>query len=132
MPNEPTPPAELPAAIAEILARPQDSQSGYLAREMVQCTLPHADPGDLRAWQRHSGSLTLTILPGYDGRAQESLGFPYGSIPRLLLLWITSEAIKQGRKITLGDTLNHFLRAVGLSPKTSGGSVATRGACATR
>ena len=114
-------PADLPAPISDILANPHDVQRGYLARELVLCTLPHTDPGDVRAWQRRNGDLTLTIQPGYDARANESLGYPHGSIPRLLLFWITSEAIRQGRKIKLGDSLNEFLRLVGYNPKTGGG-----------
>ncbi len=115
-------PADLPAPIASILANPHDVERGYLARELVLCTLPHTDPGNEKAWQRRNGDFTLTVLPGYDVRENTPLGYPYGSIPRLLLFWITSEAVRtQDRRIKLGDTLNDFLRQVGLSPNTGGG-----------
>lgn len=60
----------------------------------------------------------LTIQPGYqNGRL---LGYPYGTIPRLILFWITSEAVrKKSRKIVLGNTLSGFMQNLDLIP--SGG-----------
>jgi hypothetical protein len=47
---------------------------------------------------------------------------PYGSIPRLLLLWITSEAVRtRNPRLELGNTLSQFLRDVGLDPGTGRG-----------
>lgn len=45
------------------------------------------------------------------------IGLPYGALPRLLLCWLTSEAVKKrSREITLGDSLSAFMRELGLSP----------------
>jgi hypothetical protein len=33
----------------------------FLARELILCTLPHSDPGDVPAWSRTNGNLTLII-----------------------------------------------------------------------
>jgi hypothetical protein len=109
-------------AIAEIIAQPEDVQKGYLARELVLCTLPHRDPGDVLIWSRTNGNVTMSITPAVDHRTGKPLGLPYGSIPRLLLFWIITEAITtQSRRIVLGSSMNAFMRDVGLSPATGGG-----------
>lgn len=111
----------------------ESHKRGYLARELVQCTLPHSKPlepidpnnpgkprKELTEYERKDGNLTVTIT------ANSKIGLPYGTIPRLLMLWVTSEAMRtQSRKLRLGskdnDTLNNFLREVGLNPRTGNG-----------
>jgi hypothetical protein len=58
--------------------------AAYLPRELVQVTLPHKNPGNVPAWQRTNGNLSVGIRPGYDFTTAKSYGYPYGSIPRLL------------------------------------------------
>jgi hypothetical protein len=94
----------------------------YIARELVQCTLPYRDPGDLPSWQRRNGNLTLGITPGWDFAANQSIGFPYGTRPRLLLYWMTTEAVqKQAKCLYLGDTYAAFIRSLGLNPRNGAG-----------
>lgn len=102
---------------------PQELKArGYMAKELVLCTLPHRDPGPVAAWSRTNGRFTLGIQPGYDYHLKQAIGLPYGSIPRLLLFWLTSEAVRtNSRRIELGETLNAFMRDVGLDPNTGGG-----------
>ncbi len=47
---------------AEIIfaERASDKDAAYLARQLVQATLPHTNPGDVPAWSRTNGKLTLT------------------------------------------------------------------------
>jgi hypothetical protein len=93
----------------------EEGKRGYLARELVQCTLPHKEPKTTE-YIRKDGNLTVTIT------AKSAVGLPYGPIPRLLMLWVTSEAKRTGeRKIILGNTLNQFLRDIGLDPNSGGG-----------
>jgi len=100
----------------------ETAKRGYMARELVQCTLPHSNPGDVEAYTRQDGNLTLGIRSGFDYKHNKRIGLPYGSIPRLLLLWMTSEANRTANpRIELGNTLNEFLREVGLDPNTGGG-----------
>lgn len=99
----------------------ETAKRGYMAREIVQCTLPHSDPKDVEAFVRRDGNLTLCIRSGYDSKTQRRLGVPYGSTPRLLLLWMISEAVARGPRLELGNHLNTFLREVGLDPNTGGG-----------
>ena len=118
----PQPSAKLSKAAAAITARPNDTEAAYLARELVQCTLPHRDPGQVEGWVRSNGNFSLVLQPGFDGKTRKSVGLPYGPLPRLLLLWIVTEAIRtKSRNIKLSDTLNDFLREIGLDPNTGRG-----------
>jgi len=73
-------------------------------------------------WTRKNGNLTLAIEPGRDIETRKSYGYPYGTIPRLLLFWMTSEAIKtNSRRLDLGNSLNGFMFEIGLDPNTGGG-----------
>lgn len=99
---------------------PTDADRAFLARQLVQATLPHTDPGDTPVWSRRNGDLTLAVQQGYnpDGSA---VGHPYGTIPRLLLYWITTEALrKKDKRLELGETLGGFMRELGLDPKRGG------------
>jgi hypothetical protein len=110
------------AAVAIGMERPSEQDAAYLARELVQCTLPHRNPGDDKpAWMRKNGSLTLAIQPGWDYRAGRSIGYPYGTLPRLLLFWITTEAVRtQNRRLELGNSLSSFMHELGLDPSRGG------------
>jgi hypothetical protein len=106
----------------DIRLDPDRAESAFMARQLVQATLPHKNPGDIQAWSRTNGNLSLTIRPGWDAKKNKSIGYPYGTIPRLLLFWITTEAIRtKSRRLELGDSLSGFLGKVGLSYSTGGG-----------
>ena len=38
--------------------------AAFIARELVQASLPHSNPGDKPLWTRHNGNVTLAIQPG--------------------------------------------------------------------
>ena len=106
---------------AVVIQREPACTIAYLARELVQCTLPHRDPGDVARWSRTNGNLTLTLT--------SAVGYPYGSIPRLLLYWLTAEAVvcyarlKPGaaaRKIQLGSSFYDFLTGLGFDSSRGG------------
>ena len=97
----------------------------FLARPFVQTTLPHRDPGNLPEWIRRNGNLTLSIRPGWMDNPttgiREPIGIPFGTIPRLLLFWLTTEAKRTGeKKIFLGDNISNFMRKIGLDPRQGG------------
>ena len=105
----------------EIRLDPDKTESAFIARQLVQATLPHKNPGDVPAWSRTNGNLTLTIRPGWDEKKKKLIGYPYGTIPRLLLFWITTEAIRtKNPRIELGDSLSQFMEELGLEPKGTG------------
>jgi hypothetical protein len=113
---------KLAEAAAVIRTEPPDPDDlAYMARELIQCTLPHSDPGAIPGWVRKNGDLTLAIVPGVDHVTRKSYGYPYGSIPRLLLYWMTHEAVRtRQRRLELGDTLAEFMRQIGLDPRGGG------------
>lgn len=101
-------------AATAIRLSPDQEEAAFIARQLVQATLPHQNPGDVREWSRTNGNLKLTIRPG-------SAGYPYGTIPRLLLFWVTTEALRTGeRRLALGNHLADFMRELGLDPSRGG------------
>ena len=75
-------------------------------RPQASATMPHRDPKTL-AFQRVNGNFALTMLAGY--------AMPYGSVPRLLVSWVTSEAKRtKERQLVLGQSLSDFMRELGL------------------
>ncbi|MEQ1871941.1 MAG: replication protein RepA [Vicinamibacterales bacterium] len=102
---------------------PGPEEIAFIARELIQCTLPHSDPGPVPFWKRQNGNFTLSMVSQYDPTTEQLIGYPYGTIPRLLLFWLTTEALRTGsRRLELGRSYNDFLRALSLSPNTGGGS----------
>jgi hypothetical protein len=95
--------------------------AAFLARQFVQATLPHSDPKS-DTWRRVNGNFSLGIQAGFDPETGTKYGVPYGVIPRLLLFWITTEAVRtKNPRLVLGSSLSDFMREVGLNPDTGGG-----------
>jgi hypothetical protein len=98
-----------------------------MARDLVLVTLPHKDPGNIPRWTRRNGNITLAVQPGYkddpkDPRKSICIGYPYGSITRLILYWIVTEARRTGDpRLELGKSLAEFMRKLGLKPDGSTG-----------
>jgi hypothetical protein len=90
-------------------------QLAFLARAMVQATLPHSrqqdkDGKENTVFRRKNGNFTISVV------ADSNYGLPYGSIPRLILAWITTEAVKRkSPMLTLGYKLADFLRELNLA-----------------
>lgn len=83
---------------------------GYMGRALVQATMPHKKP-DSNEFIRKNGAFTLTML------APSGVGLPYGSIPRLLTAWITTEAVRtKERELVLGNSLSDFMAQLDLVP----------------
>lgn len=83
---------------------------GFMARAMVQATLPHKKV-EGNEFERRNGNFTLSLL------APSKIGLPYGTVPRLLLAWVTTEAVKtRTRELELGDSMAAFMGELGMSP----------------
>jgi len=98
---------------------------GFMGRALVQATLPYREPSaDLRAWGRRAGNVSLVIQPGMyfdENNEAQSIGFPYGSYPRLLLAWIATEAFRtKSRQLVLGNRLTDFLESLGYTSQNGG------------
>lgn len=93
---------------------PRDARSlGYTARILTIATLPHrAQPGD--HYERTNGGYRLIV------QAMPGAGLPFGSYPRLLLSWLSTEIVRtRRREFELGPSMAQFLKGLGLH--TSGG-----------
>jgi hypothetical protein len=105
---------------AVIVRENPEAEIAYMARELVQCTLPYKDPGDVEVWTRENHGLFIGITPGHNLKTKERLGIPYGSLPRLILFWLTTEAVRtKSRRIELGGNYSEFIGKLGLT--TGGG-----------
>src|SRR5262245_4804846 len=83
---------------------------GFMARALVQATMPHSKV-EGNEFKRRNGAFKLTIL------ADSEVGLPYGSIPRLLIAWLTTEAVRtKQRELILGDSLSAFMAQLDLTP----------------
>lgn len=109
-------------AAAEIMGEPNPTavDRAFMARQLVQATLPHSDPGDVPIWIRTNGRLTLAVRPYFDRKQGRHL-HPYGTVPRLLLFWLTTEAVRtRSRILHPGETATRFMRELGLNPGNGG------------
>lgn len=80
----------------------------FMGQALVQTTLPHSDPG-VTCFERTSGAVSLSII------ANPRFGLPFGTVPRLLLAWICTEAVKtRSPMLGLGNSQNEFLRKLGM------------------
>ena len=92
-----------------VAASEAEAELGFMARLMTLCSLPRSNPGKKREYVRRNGPYTLTMFAGAD------LGLPYGTLPRLMMSWVSSEAVRtQSREIVLGNSLADFMRLLGL------------------
>ena len=90
----------------------------FMARLAMMATLPHSDPGDVPGFERRNGNYRLSIQPGL------GVGVPYGSLPRLVLAWMTTEAVRtKSPRLVLGDSLSAFMGELGLVPTGGEGTV---------
>lgn len=109
------PSPSLPSLIADSLAIEAESAQtagslGFLARAMVQATLPHRKVAGTE-FERKNGAFTLHLL------APAKIGLPYGTVPRLLLAWLTTEAVRtQSRELFLGASLSQFMQELDMVP----------------
>ena len=71
--------------------------TGFMVRLMMLCSLPRTNPGTQLQYKRVNGPYTL-IMTGVG-----QIGLPYGNLPRLLLAWVCTEAVRtQSRELFLG------------------------------
>ena len=97
-----------------------DPDLGFMARLMALCSLPRTNPGNRWRYIRQNGPYKLIMISGGDTK------LPYGNIPRLLLAWVCTEAVRtQSRELVLGSSLSEFMRKLGLTP-VSGGTTGGR------
>lgn len=92
----------------------EDVEIGFLYSGWAQAALPHKRLPDDAPWQITTERVTLIVQPGLravPGGEPVSVGVPYGSRARLILLYLQSEALRtNSREIELGKSLHAWLR----------------------
>ena len=102
-----------------VSASEADADLGFMARMMALCCLPRTNPGATLQYKRVNGPYKLVMIAGADCK------LPFGNLPRLLLAWVSTEAVRtQSREIVLGRSLAEFMRTLGVY--SSGGRVQIR------
>ena len=102
-----------------VSAREADPDLGFMARMLALCSLPRTNPGNQHQYKRVNGPYKLILSRTGEYR------LPFGNLPRLLLAWVTTEAVRtQSRVLVLGDSLAEFMRALGVY--SNSGRVHTR------
>ena len=90
-----------------------DPDLGFMARLMALCSLPRTNPGDRLQYKRQNGPFKLVMVAGADNK------LPFGNIPRLLLAWVSTEAVRtQSRELVLGKSLYEFMRTLGMEDRS--------------
>lgn len=98
-----------------------DPDTGFMARLLALCALPRTNPGNRKEYVRHNGPYTLVMTAGYPHK------LPFGIIPRLLLAWVCTEAVRtQSRELSLGRSLYEFMDQLGLTPGAGATGARTR------
>ena len=86
-----------------------DPDLGFMARLMALCSLPRTNPGNRLQYKRVNGPYKLIMIAGGDNK------LPFGNLPRLLLAWVCTEAVRTGsRELVLGKSLSGFMRSLGV------------------
>ena len=86
-----------------------------MARMMALCSLPRTNPGNRHQYKRVNGPYKLVMIAGADNK------LPYGNLPRLLVAWVCTEAVRtQSRELILGSSLSEFMGKLGMAllPRT--------------
>ena len=92
-----------------VRASEADPDLGFMARMMVLCSLPRTNPGNRHQYKRVNGPFKLVMSVTGDHK------LPFGNLPRLLLAWVCTEAVKTGsRELVLGKSLSEFMRTLGI------------------
>ena len=125
--RETPPPARRGFTVADqvnqlVGASEADPNLGFMGRTMALCSLPRSNPGNQLQYKRTNGPFTLGMIAGLGNK------LPYGNLPRLLLAWVSTEAVRtQSRELVLGRSLSEFMRTLGIYHSSGGrGGVQTR------
>lgn len=100
----------------------EDISIGYLFSGWTQAALPHKKLADDQIWEIRTERVTLLVEPGrkpnpIEGLSPISVGVPFGSRARLIMLYLQTEALKSGcREVELGRSLRSWFTRLGIAP----------------
>ncbi|MEC5215024.1 hypothetical protein RCH06_003601 [Polaromonas sp. CG_9.5] len=101
--------------------RPDDEDRAYMHSIMCQVGLPRSKV-EGTSFERTSGGVALLVEAGklWDGMRFVQQPIPYGPMPRLMLAWMNTYAVRNNTpEIPVGDSASEFLRMLGKN--TNGG-----------
>jgi hypothetical protein len=100
------PPPSLPTPAPQTWVEEAADGLSFQYVPLIQCSFPHADPGEVATFTRRNGWLELTLATN-----KPTVGLPYGVPARLLTIFLSSEAIRtRSPEIFLGESVHEFLR----------------------
>ncbi len=113
--------ADVDRRVVEAAVRYMSDEEGDVAfvySGWAQAALPHRRLPDDETWQIQTEKVTLLVESGKrivaDGKPA-SVGVPYGSRARLIMLYLQSEALRTGsREVELGKSLRGWLFRMGI------------------
>lgn len=101
---------------------PEGDDIGFLHPTFCQVGLPRSRV-EGRVFERRCGNAVIRVESGalWDGESYVDQPLPYGTRPRLLLMYLTREYLRtQERQIDLGDSMRAFLSVLNI--RSSGGA----------
>lgn len=96
-------------------------RADFLHTVLCQVGMPRRKT-EARTFERHSGHMSMLLEAGrlFDGRSFVDMPLPYGVIPRLVMVHVSSQAVRtRCRSVEIGESMRQFLASLGMS--TSGG-----------
>lgn len=99
---------------------------GYFPVAFISCALPYRDPrkrtdlltpAEAFSWTRQNGPVSLNLTAGtyIDGDGRPQVHLPYGRYARILLMWLTTSALKhQSRSFPLPTSARSLLTELGI------------------
>lgn len=109
---------ELETLLSEIEAGNAQDPYTFTSRTLIQATFPHSARAG-REIVLTNGNMTVTMY--------SPTGLPYGVYPRLIMCWLTREALRrkhipisEARVIPLGKSLTDFLKDLGATGASGG------------
>ena len=105
---------------ASLYMSDEDGSLGFAFSGWAQCALPHRRLPDETRWEIAGERVRLVVEPGLrpssDDGPMEHVGVPYGSVARLILLFLQTEALRtDSREVELGGSLRQWLGKIGAS-----------------
>ncbi|MBV8913111.1 MAG: pirin [Acetobacteraceae bacterium] len=91
----------------------EEQRIGIMHAGFAMTALPHKHLNET-VWIREGGNIRLRVESGADAEGN-MVGIPFGSIARMILLYLQSEAVKtRSRDIELGRSMNQWLKTMGV------------------
>lgn len=100
----------------------EDNALSFAYAGWAQCALPHRRIPDGQPWEVICDRMRLLVEPGRrptgrDGEGpMELVGVPFGAYPRLILIYLQTEALKtNSREVELGSSWRDWMSRIGVS-----------------